>query len=211
MFTGLIEAVGEIVERKATNRGARLRIASPLARELSAGDSLAVNGVCLTVILALAEMQEIHADAGPETLRVTTLGALVRGSTVNLERPLRADGRLGGHFVQGHVDAVGHVEELRPDEEFHWLTVSFPSKLAPLIVHKGSIAVDGISLTIAGLGPDRFDAQIVPYTMAHTNLRRLQIRERVNIECDIVGKYVVRAAELAGLTLTGVRAGDVTH
>jgi riboflavin synthase len=209
MFTGLVETVGELVERKTTSGGFRLRIGSPMAPELSPGDSLAVNGVCLTVILA--EQNEIHADIGPETVRVTTLGSLPRGSALNLERPLRADGRFGGHFVQGHVDAIGHVEELRQDAEFHWLTVSFPPHLAPYIVHKGSIAVDGISLTVAGLGADRFDVQVVPYTMAHTNLGRVQVRERVNIECDMVGKYVVRAAELAGLTLTRVRPGEVTH
>jgi riboflavin synthase len=209
MFTGLVEAVGELVECKPTSGGFRLRIGTRLAPELAPGDSLAVNGVCLTVILA--EQNEIHADVGPETIRVTTLGWLPRGGLVNLERPLRADGRFGGHFVQGHVDAIGHVEELRPDADFHWLTVSFPSHLAPYIVHKGSIAVDGISLTVAGLGGDRFDVQVVPYTMDHTNLGRVQIRDRVNIECDMVGKYVVRAAELAGLSLNGVRPGEVTH
>jgi riboflavin synthase len=209
MFTGLVEAVGELVERKPTSGGFRLRIASPLAPELAPGDSLAVNGVCLTVIVA--EQSEIHADVGPETVRVTTLGGLAPGSAVNLERPLRADSRFGGHFVQGHVDAIGHVEELRQDADFHWLTVSFPSQLAPLIVHKGSIAVDGISLTVAGLGVDRIDIQVVPYTIAHTNLGRVQIRDRVNLECDMIGKYVVRAAELAGLTLTGLRQGEMTH
>jgi riboflavin synthase len=209
MFTGLVEGVGDLVERKSTSGGFRLRIASPLAPELAAGDSIAVNGVCLTVILA--EENEIHADIGPETVRVTTLGALPRGSFVNLERPLRADSRFGGHFVQGHVDAIGHVEELRQDAEFHWLTVSFPPQLAPFIVHKGSIAIDGISLTVAGLGADRIDIMVVPYTMAHTNLGRVKIRDRVNIECDMVGKYVVRAAELAGLTLNGSRPGEVTH
>ncbi len=208
MFTGLVEAVGELVERKPTSGGFRLRIATPLAPEMKPGDSLAVNGVCLTVILA--ENRELHADVGPETSRVTTLGTLARGSQVNLERPLRADGRFGGHFVQGHVDAVGHVEELRGEEDFYWLTVSFPPHLAPYIVHRGSIAVDGISLTVAGLGSDRFDVQIVPYTQENTNLRATQIRDRVNIECDMVGKYVVRAAELAGLSLA-TRPGDVTH
>jgi riboflavin synthase len=209
MFTGLVEAVGELVERKPTSGGFRLRIACPLARELSPGDSLAVNGVCLTVILA--ESTEVHADVGPETIRVTTLGGLSRGTLVNLERPLRADGRLGGHFVQGHVDAVGYVEEMRADADFHWMTVSFPPALAPNIVHKGSIAVDGISLTVAGLGADRFDVQVVPYTMEHTNLCRAQTRDRVNLECDIIGKYVVRAAEIAGLSLSTVRPGEVTH
>jgi len=209
MFTGLVEAIGELIERTAASGGVRLRLASPLAEELSPGDSLAVNGVCLTVILA--ENGEVHADVGPETMRVTTLGALARGSAVNLERPLRADSRLGGHFVQGHVDAIGHIEELRGDADFHWLTIGFPSHLAPFLVHKGSIAVDGISLTVAGLGVDRFDVQVVPYTMTHTNLARAGIHDRVNLEVDMVGKYVVRAAELAGLTLTGVRPGEVTH
>src|SRR6195256_6959607 len=110
MFTGLVEAVGELIERKAANGGVRLRVASPLADELSPGDSLAVNGVCLTVILA--EKGELHADVGPETVRVTTLGSLGRGTALNLERPLRADQRFGGHFVQGHVDAIGYVEDL---------------------------------------------------------------------------------------------------
>jgi riboflavin synthase len=209
MFTGLVEAVGELIERKRTLGGFRLRIGTPLAAELSPGDSLAVNGVCLTVILA--EKGNVHADVGPETARVTTLGSLEPGSALNLERPLRADSRFGGHFVQGHVDAVGHVEELREDAEFHWLTVSFPPHLAPFLVHKGSIAVDGISLTVAGLGTDRFDVQLVPFTMEHTNLSRVRIRDRVNLECDMVGKYVVRAAELAGLTLTAAKPDEVTH
>jgi riboflavin synthase len=209
MFTGLIESVGELVERKSTSGGFRLRIGSTLAPELSPGDSLAVNGVCLTVILA--EHDEIHADVGPETVRVTTLGWLARGSRVNLERPLRADSRLGGHFVQGHVDAIANVEDLRQEDDFYWLTVSFAPHLAPYLVHKGSIAVDGISLTVAGLGTDRFDVQVVPYTMTHTNLGHIQVHDRVNLECDIVGKYVARAAELAGLTLTGVKPGEVTH
>lgn len=209
MFTGLVEATGELVERKPTSGGFRLRIAAPLASELAPGDSVAVNGVCLTVIAA--DPYDIHADVGPETVRVTTLGGLAPGSIVNLERPLRADSRFGGHFVQGHVDGIGHLEERRRDTEFEWLTFSFPGHLAPYLVPKGSIAVDGISLTVAGLGADRFDVQIVPYTREHTNFARLQLRDRVNLECDMVGKYVVRAAELAGLTLSAARPGDARH
>jgi riboflavin synthase len=208
MFTGLIEAVGELVERTPTSGGVRLRIATHLAPEMKPGDSLAVNGVCLTVILAGSH--EIHADVGPETIRVTTLGALERGGPVNLERPLRGDGRFGGHFVQGHVDAVGCIEDLRADAEFEWLTVSFPAHLAPYLVHRGSVAVDGISLTVARLGEDRFDVQIVPYTQQHTNLRAARRQDPVNLECDMVGKYVVRAAVLAGLTL-GPTPGDLTQ
>jgi riboflavin synthase len=209
MFTGLVEAVGEVIETRPTVAGARLRIATSLANELSPGDSLAVNGVCLTVIIA--EGSEVHADVGPETLRVTTLGSISRSAWVNLERPLRADSRLGGHFVQGHVDAVGYIEDLRAEADFHWLTVSFPPALAPYIIHRGSIAIDGISLTVAGLGADRFDVMIVPFTLDHTNLKRARKRDRVNLECDMVGKYVVRAAELAGLSFHGVGPEQVRH
>jgi riboflavin synthase len=197
MFTGLVEAVGEVTERMPTAGGCRLRITTPLITELAPGDSVAVNGVCLTVVAI--EDGGMAFDVGPETASVTTLGALPAGCLVNLERPLRADGRLGGHFVQGHVDAVGRIEELRAEHEFHWLTVSYPALLAPLLVHKGSVAVDGISLTVAGLRTDRFAVQLVPYTMEHTNLARASVHDSVNLECDIVGKYVARAAELAGL------------
>ncbi|MQA28348.1 MAG: riboflavin synthase [Luteitalea sp.] len=204
MFTGLVEAIGEIAESTPTTGGVRLRIETSLAPELAPGDSLAVNGVCLTVVRAGAG--DVDAEVGPETLRVTTLGTLARRALVNLERPLRSDGRFGGHFVQGHVDAVGLVEELRADAEFHWLTVRFPPQLAPFIVHKGSIAVDGISLTVARLGSDCFDVQVVPFTIERTNLKRVQVRDPVNLEGDMVAKYVVRATELAGLSRKPVRA-----
>jgi riboflavin synthase len=193
MFTGLVEATGALVGRKTISGGVRLHIESPIAAELAAGDSLAVNGVCLTVILAGGG--ELEADVGPETLRVTTLGTIVPGARVNLERPLRADTRLGGHFVQGHVDAIGVIQDLRQDADFEWITVSFPKDLWPYIVPKGSIAVDGISLTVAGLGDDRFDVQVIPYTLEHTNLKAARVRDRVNLECDLIGKYVVRAVE----------------
>ncbi len=194
MFTGLIEAVGEIVEVKSLSTGYRLRIGTDLAKEVRPGESIAVSGVCLTVILT--EEQEIHADVGPETARVTTLGTLKRGSLVNLERPLRADGRLGGHFVMGHVDATGTIEDIRPDADFYWVTVGFPSLLAPYLIHKGSVAVDGISLTIAGLGEDRFDVMIIPFTWQHTSMHGMRVHDRVNIECDMIGKYILRATEL---------------
>jgi riboflavin synthase len=194
MFTGLVEAVGELVERAPTAGGYRLRLATELAAELKPGDSLAVNGVCLTVVRA--DAGKMDADVGPETIRVTTLGKLAVGSRVNLERPLRADSRFGGHFVQGHVDAIGRIEAVRPAADFHWLTVSFPPELARLIVLKGSIAVDGISLTVARLESDRFDLQIVPFTLEHTNLGSARDGEAVNLEADMIAKYVVRAAEL---------------
>jgi riboflavin synthase len=195
MFTGLIEAVGDIVEAKSTTSGLRLRLRTALAGELTPGDSLAVNGVCLTV--TLVQKGEVHADIGPETARVTTLGMLQRGQQVNLERSMRADARVGGHFVQGHVDATGTIDDIRPEVDAHWLTIGFPASLAPFLVRKGSIAVDGISLTVAGLGDTRFDVMIVPFTWEHTNLRGLKPGDRVNLECDMIGKYVARAAAVA--------------
>jgi riboflavin synthase len=138
----------------------------------------------------------------PETVRVTTLATARRGSIVNLERPLRADARLGGHFVQGHVDATGTVEDLRQDGESHWLTVTFPPALASYIVRKGSIAVDGVSLTVAGVDDRRFDVQIIPYTWTHTNFHAFKTGDDVNLECDILGKYVARAIELSGRPAT---------
>jgi riboflavin synthase len=194
MFTGLIEAVAEVVACTTTPGGRRLTIATPLASDLRLGDSLAVNGVCLTVVRRGAGA--IDADVGPETLRVTTLGSLENGSLVNLERPLRSDTRMGGHFVQGHVDAQGRIEALRAASDFHWLTVSFPAELARFFVAKGSVAVDGISLTIASLGSASFEVQLVPFTVEHTNLKRARTGDPVNLECDMIGKYVARAAEL---------------
>jgi riboflavin synthase len=195
MFTGLIETVGRVAEVKSTGGGMRLRIRTPLASELSPGDSLAVNGVCLTVILA--EDGDVHADIGPETAHVTTLGSLRREQEVNLERPMRADSRVGGHFVLGHVDGTGAVDEVRSEGDAHWLTISFGEELASYLIRKGSVAVDGISLTVAGLGDGRFDVMIIPFTWEHTSLKTLRVGSRVNLECDMVGKYVARAAELA--------------
>lgn len=207
MFTGLIETLGEVAEMKPTPAGFRLRVVTEMAPELTAGDSLAVNGVCLTVVSA--DPDGIHADISPETARVSTLGALKRGSLVNLERPLRADARLGGHFVQGHVDATGTIEDIRQDGDSYWLTVRYPPLLAPYIVRKGSIAVNGISLTVAGLDDKHFDVQLIPFTWEHTNLKQSKQGEMVNIEVDILGKYVVRVAELAGMT-TGAKS-RATH
>ena len=195
MFTGLIETLGEVCEVKPTPAGFRIRFSTSLARELSPGDSLAVNGVCLTVVAA--DGDAVHADISPETIRVSALGSLKRGAIVNLERPLRADARVGGHFVQGHVDATGTIEDLRQDGNSYWLTVKFPPSLAAYIVRKGSIAVNGISLTVAGVDDRHFDVQIIPFTWDHTNLRALKAGDQVNIECDILGKYVARVAEVA--------------
>jgi riboflavin synthase len=194
MFTGIVEAVGTLAEVKGTGGGFRVRIQTPLAAEMKEGDSLAVNGVCLTVILV--DGQQVHADVGPETARVTTFGALQRGQEVNLERPLKADGRFDGHFVLGHVDGVGVIEEIRAEADSRWLTVGFLPVLAPLFIRKGSVAVDGISLTVAGLGERQFDVQVIPFTWSHTSLKALRKGDKVNLECDMIGKYVARALEV---------------
>lgn len=193
MFTGLVETVGGIAEVKPTTSGLRLRLTTELAGTLTPGDSLAVNGVCLTVVSA--DAGGVHMDVSPETLRVTTLGALKRGAAVNLERPLRADGRVGGHFVQGHVDGTGAIEDLRQDGDCWWVTIRYPPALAAQIIRKGSIAVDGISLTVAGVDDRRLDVQIIPFTWEHTNLRSARVNDPVNLECDMIGKYVLRAME----------------
>lgn len=194
MFTGLIESVGQVSGLASVPSGFCVRVRTALAPQLTLGESVAVNGVCLTV--TAIEGDEVQADIGPETARVTTLGTLRSEQPVNLERSLRAGDRLGGHFVQGHVDAVGTVENIRSDGDAHWLTISFPVALAPFLISKGSIAVDGISLTVAALRERQFDVMIIPFTWNHTNLSSLRVADHVNLECDMLGKYVIRAAEL---------------
>ena len=193
MFTGLIESVGDVFDIAPTPAGARLRVATTLAPELIAGDSVAVNGVCLTVVSTAERIVEF--DIGAETIRVTTLGSLRTGFRVNLERAMRADSRFGGHFVQGHVDGAGTVTAVRQDAGSRWLAVGFTDDLAPYLIPKGSIALDGVSLTVAALRDREFDVMIVPFTWEHTNLHARTVGDRVNLECDMVGKYVARAAE----------------
>lgn len=195
MFTGLIESVGRVEEATGGDAGMRLSVRTALAAELSPGESLAVNGVCLTVVTA--EAGTVRADLGPETVRRTTLGGLRAGHPVNLERALRADGRFGGHFVQGHVDGTTELRASRVEGDAHWLTFRLDEALAACVILKGSIAVDGVSLTVAALRDDEFDVMIVPFTWDGTNLHAMQPGDRVNVECDMVGKYVVRAAQIA--------------
>ena len=164
-----------------------------MAPELEDGDSLAVNGVCLTVVGRDAE--GVFMDVSPATARVTTLASIRPGHLLNLERSLAAGARLGGHFVQGHVDGTGTVQAVVEQGESWWLTFGYPEALAPCIVSKGSIAVDGISLTVAELTDDTFSVQIIPYTWQHTNLHVVAVGQAVNLETDILGKYVMRALE----------------
>jgi len=206
MFTGLIEATGTIDRATPAATGVQLRVATRLGAELTAGDSIAVNGVCLTVAVAAADGFE--AIVSPETLRVTTLGSLRPGQSLNLERPLKADSRLGGHFVLGHVDGVGRIRSLDADGDCYWLDVETPAALAPLVILKGSITVDGISLTVAELMDDRVRIQIVPFTFAHTALKSARAGDAVNIEADVIGKYVARLMQTGALaTGAAVTAG----
>ena len=196
MFTGLIESIGEVLDVMPIEAGFRIRVRADVGGDLLEGESVAVNGVCLTAIDT--KSGELRAEIGPESARVTTLGLLKAGALVNLERAIRADGRLGGHFVLGHVDGTGVIRHIRPEADFCWVTVGYPASLAPYLIHRGSIAVDGISLTIAALEPSSFDVQIVPHTLMHTNLRSAGVDDPVNLECDMIGKYVLRAMELMG-------------
>jgi riboflavin synthase len=184
MFTGLIEALGTVASLHRVEGGYRLAIGTALASELRDGDSLAVNGVCLTVVAHDGEC--VACDIGPESARVTALGALRPGMPVNLERAMRADTRVGGHFVQGHVDGTGTLVAIRDEAEFTWMAFAFPSEAAPYVIPKGAVAVDGISLTVATLAADRFDVQIIPFTWTHTNLSSLTIGDRVNLEFDML-------------------------
>ena len=193
MFTGIVEAIGTIADITPTAGGHRVCVRTPLAAALKDGDSVAVSGVCLTVVSG--DEREFRADIGPETARVTNLGRLRENRAVNLERAMRADDRLGGHFVLGHVDAVGVLDAVRAEADSHWLRVRFPAPLAAFFIPKGSVAVDGVSLTIAGLGDQHFDVQVIPYTWEHTTFSTLAAGDPVNLECDMIGKYVVRALE----------------
>jgi riboflavin synthase len=194
MFTGLVEAFGQVAALEPIGGGYRLRVSTTLGRELRAGDSLSVNGVCLTVVEQ--DDERVAFDIGPETARVTALGGLRPGMPVNLERAMRADTRVGGHFVQGHVDGTGTLASVRQQAEFTWMTFTFPPDAAVYLIPKGAVAVDGISLTVAALERDRFDVQIIPFTWTHTNLSALAPGDRVNLEFDMLGKYAVRAATL---------------
>lgn len=205
MFTGLIEAVGRVAAVVPMKGGVRLAVETALAPSLAVGDSVAHNGVCLTLVDVADRV--ITTEVSPETLRVTNLGALAVGSLVNLERPVRADGLMGGHFVQGHVDGTGWVRAIVNEGDFWRFTFTYPEPLAPLLIPKGSIAVDGISLTVAALRPGEFDVQIIPHTWTHTNLQARQVGELVNLEGDMLGKYVLRIVEVAGWTWTAPLAG----
>ncbi len=190
MFTGIIEELGRVAAFGNQETGARLTVeCSAVLQDASIGASIAVNGACVTAVAVSA--QSFSADLAPETLRRTNLGDLKSGSRVNLERPLRADSRLEGHFVLGHVDATAEIESIAPlGNDNWWLRIRVPPELRPYIVHKGSLAVDGISLTVAEIEDNLVGFTIIPHTFEHTTLQTYGPGSRVNIEVDILAKHL---------------------
>ena len=194
MFTGIVEYVGSIASIERHKTGARLRVdAGPLAPLLAVAASIAVNGCCLTVVELTGST--FLADLSTETLACTSLGEIAAGTRVNLERPLAAGAPLGGHFMQGHVDAVGRVTRLEAEGPNWWLAVRLPAAVERYVAPKGSIAIDGISLTVAHLRDRVAEAAIIPFTYANTNLQSLRAGSAVNLEADILAKYVERLNE----------------
>jgi riboflavin synthase len=190
MFTGLVADLGTVVAVDATADGVRLGVRTSLAGELREGDSVAVNGVCLTATAVNAE--GFSADVMRESLRRSSLAEAAPGTRVNLELPLRAADRLGGHVVQGHVDGVGTIAGVREDGFSRVVTVDAPPELLRYVVEKGSIAVDGVSLTVAGLGDDWFSVSLIPETLERTILGGAEPGQPVNLEVDVLAKYVER-------------------
>jgi riboflavin synthase len=192
MFTGIIEELGELVGRDELGDAARLVIRGPaVTAEARHGDSIAVNGVCLTVLQVLAGGR-FSADVMRETLDRSSLRLLQVGSPVNLERAAALGSRLGGHIVQGHVDGTGQVLARTPAEHWEVVRIALPEALSRYVVEKGSITVDGISLTVSGLGPDFFEVSLIPTTRALTTLGRASVGALVNLEVDVIAKYVER-------------------
>jgi riboflavin synthase len=191
MFTGIVEEIGTI--RRVVSGHTSGEIAVRAAKVLEGtkiGDSIAVNGVCLTVTALLSD--GFTADVMPETLRRSNLGKLRQGDPVNLERAMAADGRFGGHIVSGHIDGIGTITEVRREANAVWVRIQAPQSILNLIVEKGSIAIDGISLTVAAVQAESFQVSIIPHTGSETTLLRKDVGDPVNLENDIVGKYVQR-------------------
>ncbi|MEV7785544.1 riboflavin synthase [Streptomyces sp. NPDC088106] len=202
MFTGIVEELGEITAVETLDDACRFRLRGPVVTQGARhGDSIAVNGVCLTVVEH--EGDEFTADVMAETLSRSSLGALAVGSRVNLERPTAVGSRLGGHIVQGHVDGTGEIVGREPSENWEIVRISLPADLSRYVVEKGSITVDGISLTVVDAADDHFTVSLIPTTLALTTLGRKQPGDPVNLEVDIIAKYVER---MLGDRVTGTGA-----
>ena len=204
MFTGLIEETGSVLWIRAADRGTQLRLSAPrIAGDVHTGDSIAVNGCCVTV--ASHRDEQMTFDLLEETVARTNLGALKPDSMVNLERALAADARLGGHFVQGHIDCTASIVDFAESESDSRLEIVLPEDRARYVAEKGSIAVNGISLTIAELKPASFVTWIIPHTRRYTNLKSAQSGDLVNLEFDILAKYVERMLAAPGASISSLR------
>ncbi len=190
MFTGLVADLGEVVGVDQSGDGVRLRVASELASELAQGNSIAVNGVCLTA--TVVDGRWFGADVMNETLKLSSLAGVAAGSQVNLELAMRPNDRLGGHMVQGHVDGVGTIAEVTQDGFARRVRITTPPELLRYLVYKGSITVDGVSLTVAGLDDRSFTVSLIPETLERTNLGGVEPGMNVNLEVDVLAKYVER-------------------
>jgi riboflavin synthase len=192
VFTGIVEELGEVVSKEERGDSARLVIRGPVVTsDAGHGDSIAVNGVCLTVVEVLPD-GVFSADVMGETLHRSSLRSIGVGSQVNLERAAAVNSRLGGHIVQGHVDGTGHVIARTPSEHWEVVRIALPTALSRYVVEKGSITVDGVSLTVSGLGHDWFEVSLIPTTLDLTTLGKAEVGTRVNLEVDIIAKYVER-------------------
>ena len=197
MFTGLIQNIGKVETLETTSEGARLRIATGLGAEIGLGDSVAVNGVCLTA--TAADENGFETEAMNQTLAVTALGGVEAGGRVNLELAMKASDRLGGHIVQGHVDGVGTVLGVQDDGFSRRIRIALPPQLLRYAIDKGSICLDGVSLTVSALGEDWVEVSLIPETLERTTLGELEAGSKLNVECDVVAKYVERlVAPFAG-------------
>jgi len=196
MFTGIVEGLGRIARRSGTTEETTLVVEASFAADLHPGDSVAVDGVCLTVTEPASA--RFTTLVSPETMRRTTLGSRCEGDAVNLERALRLGDRLGGHLMQGHVDGTAAVVGRKPEGSGARLTVALPPELSPFIVQKGSIALDGVSLTVALRRPDAFEVALVPLTLERTTLQARQPGDRLNLEIDLIGRYVIQGLEERG-------------
>ena len=193
MFTGIVEATGRVVALGRAGEGAVLSLERLEGwKDLAAGESVSIQGVCLTVLPARTPESPLRFDVSPETLRRSTLGSLVPGQRVNVERAMRADGRFGGHIVAGHVDATARVEAVERTGDFWTFRFSLDDTFARYVVEKGSISLDGVSLTVAALGERTFDVAVIPHTASATTLGERRPGDRVNVEVDLLGKYVER-------------------
>jgi len=190
MFTGLVESLGTVIRVEDAGEGRRLSVRDPMGPQLAVGESVAVNGACLTVVEIRGD--EFGFEVGPETLLKTNLGTLRPGDRVNLERSLKVGDRLGGHFVQGHVDAVGTIDARVRNGDWEDVWFRCPAELTRLMVPKGSIAVDGISLTLVNVEPERFSVMLIPHTQAVTTLGFKKVGDAVNLEADMLARHVAK-------------------